>query len=524
MSSLQAAFTSSGDILNGSPLRYPRPLRTITHPRSTNEVPRNCPTSTAFGSYHPQTDHRDAVNSSPSAFSSLHRAASQAGILVSNKITTIPSNQLPIHSNSQREGVMRHSQQYPSNHALHTKRNVGVVGQNECDLHCYDTLNFITGNYDENVNDEHGLSWDPPIREAILSSSHPLPSFSPLTIHSNRTSPTSLIQDDMGLLETPGHLVNVPSSYTCNQTVSTYAFVPIREGEVEIDEKPRFHENFTSISTDPTVKLSSTSKCWEPQASKVRYNNGEFEDDYEDIEYYIPLYNRSETPNTHLPSNMTPTKGASSDGMKKCNNRYGGVMAPSPTFTIETAEMTIDTPSVVESRFSVDTNSTYSSKACSLVFAMGTPPIYSPIPQSTSSSLRRNVSFTSDVGPKNIYQSSLAIAASTGQSQDYQQIISARPNLNNVHFYNYNENPMEYSQQYYCYQVNQHDPSTSTRPHSAPTLGRPSFNALSKNDDDCQQRKCRVKTELCMHYENGRPCPFGASKSFTVQCFSDMER
>jgi hypothetical protein len=46
------------------------------------------------------------------------------------------------------------------------------------------------------------------------------------------------------------------------------------------------------------------------------------------------------------------------------------------------------------------------------------------------------------------------------------------------------------------------------RPMSAPTICR----KIVKEDQDSSNRKSRVKTELCMHYENGRTCPFGISK------------
>jgi hypothetical protein len=46
------------------------------------------------------------------------------------------------------------------------------------------------------------------------------------------------------------------------------------------------------------------------------------------------------------------------------------------------------------------------------------------------------------------------------------------------------------------------------RPMSAPTICR----KIVKDDQESSTRKSRVKTELCMHYENGRACPFGISK------------
>jgi hypothetical protein len=45
------------------------------------------------------------------------------------------------------------------------------------------------------------------------------------------------------------------------------------------------------------------------------------------------------------------------------------------------------------------------------------------------------------------------------------------------------------------------------RPNSAPTLV-----ASGRSAEDDSSRKVRLKTELCMHYETGRACPFGNSK------------
>jgi hypothetical protein len=52
------------------------------------------------------------------------------------------------------------------------------------------------------------------------------------------------------------------------------------------------------------------------------------------------------------------------------------------------------------------------------------------------------------------------------------------------------------------------------RPQSAPTLGRATLAtkaAAASKEEEAQQRKSRLKTELCMHYLQGRPCPFGQS-------------
>ena len=41
-----------------------------------------------------------------------------------------------------------------------------------------------------------------------------------------------------------------------------------------------------------------------------------------------------------------------------------------------------------------------------------------------------------------------------------------------------------------------------------------SISSGSNNNDDDSVRKSRIKTEMCMHYANGRPCPFGANCTY----------
>jgi hypothetical protein len=50
------------------------------------------------------------------------------------------------------------------------------------------------------------------------------------------------------------------------------------------------------------------------------------------------------------------------------------------------------------------------------------------------------------------------------------------------------------------------------RPNSAPTV----VGGGRLSETDCP-RKVRLKTELCMHYETGRNCPFGNSKSLSYK-------
>lgn len=44
-------------------------------------------------------------------------------------------------------------------------------------------------------------------------------------------------------------------------------------------------------------------------------------------------------------------------------------------------------------------------------------------------------------------------------------------------------------------------------------MNSPSFGINSNSDDD-SVRKSRIKTEMCMHYSNNRPCPFGANCTY----------
>jgi hypothetical protein len=52
----------------------------------------------------------------------------------------------------------------------------------------------------------------------------------------------------------------------------------------------------------------------------------------------------------------------------------------------------------------------------------------------------------------------------------------------------------------------------SPRPKTPTNNGRKS--PFAKAADDDSVRKTRIKTELCMHYENGRPCPFGSNCTY----------
>jgi hypothetical protein len=528
MSSLQAALSRSGDTLHLTPVRYPNSVRTTPIPRTTHHAPRSITTSTACGSCDwaldsrlvaepSQTVRRDDVNLFPSAFSSLHRAAAQAGLVVSNNNTIIRSSQGPQNAQVQGGDVLGGMLQNPPKLDMHSKRGVGFGGQNDADIRSNDART-ITSHREDDDDDELGTFWNPPISEAVFSSMHALPAFSPLPIHSIQNTPTSHILGDCAFVETQPNAFNTPSSQPRDQSVNAYVFVPIQEKveeEVEIDSKPMFDNHFISRNIESPVKLSLTSKSWKPETSMLKYNSGVIENEFEGNEYCFSSYNRSEAITSRLPSSMTPTKGFSSDGSKKYINHCGTLMAPSPTFTVETAEMTLDTPSVTESQISVNTSTTYQNKASNLLSAIGAPPIYSPNMQPVSSNLHRNVSFNSDIGPTNVYKSSQGMPAPIERNKGYQE---AMPNATNFS-YHY-DNSGDYSQQYYYYEANQQG---QFRSQSAPTLGRPTFNALSKNDDDTQQRKCRVKTELCMHYENGRPCPFGTSTCFIVCYFREHD-
>ena len=61
------------------------------------------------------------------------------------------------------------------------------------------------------------------------------------------------------------------------------------------------------------------------------------------------------------------------------------------------------------------------------------------------------------------------------------------------------------------YQLNYH-PLASPRDRPKTPTGKKS--PFKSNADDESVRKSRIKTEMCMHYRSGRPCPFGANCTY----------
>jgi hypothetical protein len=357
--------------------------------------------------------------------------------------------------------------------------------------------------------EEPEMTWNPPIREAIFSASSPLPIYSPLTVPGIRSTPTpSYARDHVSAYQAyESHLMDQSSGsrYTSG---SPYAFVPIQEWDNEFDDVLSYKENASDGSISPT-KLSSASKSWEPRGETSRCGIGRTAgNDHQEYSYHHHHIESSKQP--FYPSNLkTPTKSSSSfDHYNKEIYGNSNKMAPSPTFTVETADMTLDTPSTTES-YSAEFHGI---KANGLLLAISGPPIYSSPSKPPSHLSRCNVSNKPDVEGENLRQSSRSVELPSGQHRQYMEhttIASHLPNQGSIQVYG--TSPMQCSEYNFCYPVNDQDHAQFIRSQSAPTLGRPTFVAPTKSDEDAQQRKCRVKTELCMHYENGRPCPFGTS-------------
>jgi hypothetical protein len=491
MSSLQAAATGSGDTIHLSPLRYSRPFTTNAHNQPThpsasiNPPPPGLYQQLSEVTMVPSSPNvtTGISNSTPSAFSSLRQASTEAGLHTCDGKMMGPSNQWPINQVQSVNSEMHKPQS--------SFLDIGTSLQN----------NYVISHETEYSDEEPEMTWNPPIREAIFSESSPLPIYSPLTVSSSRSTPTpSFIRDHVSADQVYGYHATGPASGSRHKSGSPNAFVPIQEWDNEVDEALSYKENASDFSASPT-KLSSASKSWEPQADLTRFGTG-IMDSNDPREKFIQYHHRNEAnKQPFYPSNLkTPTKASSLDYLN--NGFYGNCnkMAPSPTFTVETADMTLDTPSIAES-YSVNN---YGIKASSLLLAMGAPPIYSSPPQPPCN---MNNKFATD--QKKSRQSSLSIELASGRHREYPELAkkaSRSPDQGSLHGCS-----MDYSQYNFCYSVTDQDQAQFIRPQSAPTFGRPTVVAATKIDEDAQQRKCRVKTELCMHYENGRPCPFGTS-------------
>ena len=498
MSSLQAAVaTGVGDSMNLSPLRYSRPSTSyadlqLIHQSSTSHSPPPglyqrrsdsmiVPSSTT-GCYH-------TANTSPSAFSSLRQASAAAGLNTCDSHMTVLSNQWPINQ----------SIQAPQDSLLETSQTL--------QYHSVISSSRYEAEYNE---EEPEMSWDPPIREATFSTSSPLPVYSPLTVPTFRSTPTTRSHSHEYASTHQGHrylATNGQTSGSRPKSSSPHAFVPIQEWDNEIDETTSYKENTTYCSSSPS-KLSSASKSWEPRVDFSSNGTG-IDDGHDSQYYYLHSRYRNEAYKPLLSSNLkTPTKASSNEYDKQGCYGSSNKMAPSPTFTVETADMTLDTPSIDESR-SIDNRSI---KASSLLSAMGAPPIYSSSPEPTSNSLRGNDSYQADMTQTSVRRSSLSTAFAAGQHREYAELVAhASRSSHQTSLQAHGISSIEYPPYNYCYSVPERDEAQHNRPQSAPTIGRPSFITPTKNEEDAQQRKCRVKTELCMHYENGRPCPFGTS-------------
>ena len=401
LSSLQAA---SNDILRLSPLRgyynqRAKPSPTLLH--SSNDGWRGPPSSNGT-----------ARKTAPSAF------------LAPNKQDLFHHPFSPIAPSSFRPTIqdtfiaVASPETHPPVRAVRTSFSVCIPDTTQ-----KDSIQEKNGKEDQEdgVEDEDHHGWNPPVREVVSQSQEQV--YSPLTLPASichRTTPPGFSQ------------LPPPRPYgTLSHHVRPYDFVPIRE---------RSHIERESLGRD---------KHWSQEYNGYRHHHPEEEEDLE-APFHSPTYERYG--NRYFASSPSPIASAHKYGYHKPSPystesaKYGyrkpSPMAPSPSFTVETAEMTLGSLTCDEETLVVPRER--------LLMAIASPPLYQ-LP----------------TGP-----SSLALAASRS-SYDGRE---ARP-----------------------------------RPHSAPTLGRGTPTAAKNLNEDAQLRKCRLKTELCMHYENGRPCPFGAS-------------
>lgn len=251
------------------------------------------------------------------------------------------------------------------------------------------------------------------------------------------------------------------------------AFVPIGENEQQQQQLP------SSRLSSPASWVTRSLEASPSVFSSSIYNDHDDYDNDDDSVYFLPSFEHHGTTATaHLNKQQK--------------------QAFSPSLTAETSSvMTMDQNSIKSNLFaSLAAPPVYQDQQQSprVVSSIAPPPGMSSLAAAAAAGrCRPSSAITTPPLPKKVWMSSLAAAAAAGRSGVEIQSTSCASST---------------------------PTSALNRPHSAPTLGRPTIvdNSSSsdcKNEgDDSPQllRKTRIKTELCLHYVSGRPCPFGASK------------
>ena len=305
MSSLQIAASGSGGTICLSSLGHYRPFTNNSYTQDTHISPsidspspglyqRPCDTTIIQSSPNVTTS-----NSTPSAFSSLRQASTEAGLRIRDSKVMAPSNQWRINQiHSVNAGMIN-----PQGSSLDTIKS----------LVNYDVVDFSHGETEYN-DEEPEMTWNPPIREAIFSVSSPLPIYSPLTVSSSQSTPTpSFVSDHVSAPPLYGYHGTDQSSGSRHKAVSPYAFVPIQEWDNEFDEALLYKENASDCSDSP-IKLSSESKSWEPQVDMSRHGNGViYSNDSRDHFLQSHHHNEASKPPFYASNLKTPTKASSFD-------------------------------------------------------------------------------------------------------------------------------------------------------------------------------------------------------------------
>lgn len=364
-----------------------------------------------------------------------------------------------------------------------------------------------------------------------------------------------------GLLPSPRsspvwHSANQAVAAAC--TPSPYAFVPILESNTpdpfRREQDRGYCEVIAAARTNCVVSPYSDSCCGVDDAN----NNDDYKCNEDELmtmfslntsdhsndcssTAFRPFVDRDDTP---LPPHFAAESpywinaaAAKTPKSSLLEPNYKKFLAPSPTMTVETASVMTMDQSSVQSNSINNTIRTSSVRPCAKEF-VAAPPLYpKPLQESSSYSSAQQQQPPAPM-------SSLAAAAWTGRA--CRTFVPSTPPTKN--FYAASSSSSSSSLRNSadaCVQptsslaaaaaaggMRRHASSfattTMTRPQSAPTVGRPTIVRTNSNniikgslttttastctkEEDAQLRKTRLKTELCLHYMSGRPCPFGSS-------------